>query len=108
MKKIYQRKKEKFLEWVASKFPKLIVELYARLRTQEKKDFVISATEIDTKKGRHKRTLFFVETKLGKYKFWTVNGQINMDVHPAFIKYTEPEKQTKNEIIQEENQQAKN
>lgn len=106
MKQFYSKKKGQFFEWLAKKYPKLIMNLYARLRTQEKKDFVISATEIESKKGT-KRTLFFVETKIGKYKFWTVNGQINMDIHPAFIKFEEPKKQN-HETIQEENNPEEN
>lgn len=76
--------KEDFLNWIARKFGKLIMNLYARTETQDKKAFVINAYELESKNGT-KKTLLFVHTKQGKYKFWLKNGQIDININPAFI-----------------------
>ena len=89
MKKLYLEKREQFLEWLASKFYRLIVELYARVQTKFKSPFVISVHEIHEKKGKTKYTILFIETKLGQYKFWVQNGRVIIDDHPAFLKTKE-------------------
>ena len=76
----------KFLFWYFRRNPKLMVDIYATIKTEIKRPFVISATQISSKKGKLKKTLLLIETKAGKFTYAIENHKVLIDEHPAFLK----------------------
>lgn len=75
----------RFLLFLVKKHPETIVNAYAIVKTEQKKNFVISAKEAEVKKGKRKYTLLFIETKEGQFKFWIKNGKVVIDKNPNFL-----------------------
>ena len=75
----------KFLFWYFTRNPKLMVEIYATIKTEIKRPFVISATQISSKKGKLKKTLLLIETKAGNPDFRQSAPRVIDRIRGSFI-----------------------